>query len=184
MHIIAGEFKHRKLATPKGDQTRPTSGRLRETVFNICQQYTEGAQFLDICAGSGAMGLEALSRGAISATFIENNQPAINAIYENIKNCGIESRCQVLYKDALSALKQLQQEGASFDLCYLDPPYKQTDLLLSIIHFLDQSTLLKEGATLFIEDSANSLINGLVLNKLTLESKRKSGDSILYVFKN
>lgn len=184
MHIIAGNFRRRKIGAPSGTVTRPTSSRLRETVFNICQAEIENAHFLDICAGTGAMGLEALSRGAQSATFIDNNQPAIRTIYENIKLCGVEGRTQVFFKDALSALKQLEQEGMRFGLCYLDPPYHEKELLLSIISLLDQSkTLFMPNATLFIEDAANSLINGLVLNNLTLESKRKSGDSILYVFK-
>jgi len=182
MHIIAGEFRRQKVLTPKGDITRPTSGRLRETVFNICQGYIQESNFLDICAGSGAMGLEAISRGARRATFIDDNLLAIRAIQDNIKQCKATERSQVIHKDAIKALVELEAEGAFFDICYLDPPYHQPELLRQIIEFLDQSTLLAEGAMLFIEDSANSLINGLVLNRLALVSKRQAGDTILYLF--
>ncbi|MDB6081467.1 MAG: hypothetical protein JWO53_739, partial [Chlamydiia bacterium] len=138
MHIIAGSFRHRKLVAPQGDKTRPTSSRLRETVFNICQGSIENTNFLDICAGSGAMGLEALSRGAKSAIFIDNNQQAIRAISKNISLCGVEKLTEIIYKDALGALKQLEQSNHKFDLCYLDPPYHQPELLSSLILFLDQ----------------------------------------------
>lgn len=184
MHIIGGEFRKRKIATPSGDTTRPTSGRLREAVFNICQLDIEGASFLDICAGSGAMGLEALSRGASFATFIDSHPQAIRAIAENIKNFKIEKQTKVLSKEALLALKQLQTENFTYNICYIDPPYHQKELLISIISFLDQSShFLAKDATIFVEDAANSLIDGLVLSQLTLASKRKVGDSILYVFK-
>jgi len=184
MHIIAGKFRRQKVAAPKGAVTRPTSGRLRETVFNICQASVQECSFLDICAGSGAMGLEALSRGATSATFIDDNLFAVRAIHENIKKCHAEDRSQVLYKDATRALSELEQAGATFNICYLDPPYHQPELLRQIIEFLDQSSLLAENAMLFIEDSANSLINGLVLNQLALVNKRRTGDTILYLFSN
>src|SRR5437016_10865163 len=95
MRIIAGEFKKAKILTPKGDATRPTQGRLREAVFNICQHEIIGANFLDICAGSGAMGLEALSRNAKSATFIDNSREAVQTISDNIKNFQLESKTKV-----------------------------------------------------------------------------------------
>ena len=184
MHIIGGEFRKRKITTPSGDATRPTSGRLREAVFNICQMYIEDASFLDICAGSGAMGLEALSRGAKFSAFIDSHPQAVCAITENIKNFKVEAKTRVLSRDALSSLKQLQNENFTFNICYIDPPYHQKELLISIISFLDQSShFLAQDATIFVEDAANSLIDGLVLSQLTLESKRKIGDSILYIFK-
>jgi 16S rRNA (guanine966-N2)-methyltransferase len=185
MRIIAGEFRKAKISTPKGDATRPTQGRLREAVFNICQQEIVGANFLDICAGSGAMGLEALSRGAKFSTFIDNNRHAISAINDNVKNFKVENKTRVLFKDALSALKQLETEGVSFDLCYIDPPYNQKDLILELATFFDHSkSLLTRDATIFIENSEGAPLDGLVLNKLIFESKRQAGDSILYVFKS
>ena len=184
MYIIAGEFRKQKLLAPKGSTTRPTSARLRETVFNICQTYVEGTRVLDICAGSGAIGLEALSRGAKSATFIDNSYPAINSIRENVHKFHADDRAEICYQDALHALRDLERKQARFEICYLDPPYHDPDLLRSIIEFLDQSDIISPDGVLFIEDSANSLINGLVLNQLALESKRRCGDSLLYVFRN
>ena len=184
MHIISGLFHHRKIVSPKGTVTRPTSARLRETVFNICQMEITNTRFLDICAGSGAMGLEALSRGAQSATFIDNDADATSAIFENIKNFAVGEKTNVITKDALQALKDLEAAGKTFDICYIDPPYQQDELLLSLITFLDKSSLLTPEAMLFVEDDGNPFIHGLVLNKITLDSKRKSGDSMLYVFRN
>ena len=184
MHIISGLFRHRKIIAPEGKLTRPTSSRLRETVFNICQMEIANTHFLDICAGSGAMGLEALSRGAESATFIDNSLDAAEAISSNIKNFSVTEKSTLITKDALSALIDLEKAGKKFNICYIDPPYKQDELLLSLISFLDKSSLLAADATLFVEDDGNPFINGLVLNQLTLDSKRKSGDSMLYVFRN
>ena len=90
----------------------------------------------------------------------------------------------MLYKDAIKALMELELSGASFEICYLDPPYQNPELLRQIIEFLDQSELLASNAMLFIEDSANSLINGLILNRLALINKRRAGDTLLYLFGN
>ncbi len=183
MYIIAGEFRKQKVLAPKGTATRPTSARLRETVFNICQMYIQGTRVLDICAGSGAIGLEALSRGAKSVTFIDNSYPAVDAIRENVEKCHASDRACICYQDALKALQELESKQARFEICYIDPPYHDPSLLRSIIEFLDRSDILLPDAVIFTEDSANSLISGLVLNQLTLESKRRSGDSLLYVFR-
>ena len=185
MHIIGGEFRRRAIATPKGSATRPTSARLREAVFNICRPDILDARFLDICAGSGAMGLEALSQGAAYALFIENNHLAIQAILQNIKSFAVSERTKLISKDAHVALKQILRDNLTFTLCYIDPPYHQKELLLDIITFLDQNrSLIAPGGTIFVEDAADSFVDGLVLNQLSLESRRKIGDTTLYVFKN
>ena len=102
MRIIAGQYKGRRLKTLDGLHVRPTSDRLRETVFNILAPRLDGARFLDLCAGSGAIGIEALSRGAGEVTFIENNRRAAQLISENLQHCGIVSGVRVINRDDLS----------------------------------------------------------------------------------
>ena len=119
MRVIAGEFRSRRLKSIPGDATRPTPDRLRETLFNILAPQIEGAAFLDAYAGTGAVGIEALSRGAARAIFIEQNRAAAAVIRENLKALGIESRAQVLQGKVSALLKKVQA-----DIVFLDPPYQ------------------------------------------------------------
>lgn len=183
MHIVAGKFRRRKIATPKGQSTRPTSGRLRETVFNICQNSIENSTFLDLCAGSGAMGLEALSRGASFCVFIDNNLNAFHTISENIETFDTKKQTKVIYKDALAALKLLVQEKFVFDICYIDPPYNDQELFSAILTFLDQHPhLFAKEATLFIESGLTSVVENITLTHFAQKSKRTMGHSTLYMF--
>jgi 16S rRNA (guanine966-N2)-methyltransferase len=154
--IIGGEFRNRKLKTPKGDVTRPTSAVLRKSVFDICMSHITDAHFLDLFAGSGAMGLEALSRGAAHATFVERDKNALRSIQENIALLKVESQCSVLATDILTALKRLQKQGDTFDLIYIDPPYDNVEITPLILNFIDQHALLKPDGILFVEEGIPS----------------------------
>ena len=123
MRVIAGIYKGRRLKTLEGLSVRPTSDRLRETLFNILAPRIEGASFADVCAGSGAIGIEALSRGARHVTFIESSLKAARIISENLRSCGIREGYRVINRDVLRALKNLASEKAEFDIIYFDPPY-------------------------------------------------------------
>ena len=107
LHVIGGSLRNRSLKTPKGDQTRPTTAILRKAVFDIVRPYIEGATFLDLFAGSGAMGIEALSCGASHATFIDQNRSAIQCIRENLQSLKIENKATVIQGSAVSILKRL-----------------------------------------------------------------------------
>src|SRR4030095_7866962 len=115
MRIIAGIYKGRRLRTLSGHQLRPTSDRLRETLFNVLQSRIQGASFLDVFAGSGAIGIEALSRGAKIAVFIESARRAVPILEENLAQCGIEDNARVIARDAIAALKFLASSGDRFD---------------------------------------------------------------------
>ncbi|HJQ67682.1 MAG TPA: 16S rRNA (guanine(966)-N(2))-methyltransferase RsmD [Blastocatellia bacterium] len=123
MRVIGGQYRGRRLRAPHGDQVRPTSDRLRETLFNIIAPRVEGCRFLDICAGSGAIGIEALSRGAASATFIDKSRRASAIIESNLASLSITSNATVINRDALQALKRLSADAAQFDIIFFDPPY-------------------------------------------------------------
>ena len=119
MRIIAGEFRSRRLKTLPGDATRPTSDRLRETIFDILQTRIEGAVFVDAYAGTGAVGIEALSRGARHAFFLEKNRAALDAIRQNLASLQAERRATVYAGAALLTLERCRAAG----IVFLDPPY-------------------------------------------------------------
>lgn len=183
MRIIAGRFRSRLLQTPKGSSTRPTTGKLREAVFNICQSHIEGAQFLDLFAGSGAMGLEGLSRGASSAVFIDNNAEAVRCLRSNIDSLGVQDQTTVINGDVLAKLKLLEKRGSSFDIIYVDPPYAMGVDGISysekILRSIDEGALLLPGGVLFIEESIEAAPNPLNLKILAIKKSRNFGHSIL-----
>ena len=191
MKIIAGKFRKQEIATPKGSKTRPTSSKLRQAVFNICQNTIIDASFLDLFAGSGAMGLEALSRGASHATFVENDRIAAQTIRQNITHFDLKEQTDVLQGDVEIMLKKLCNNNKFFTICYIDPPYFQNlshclekdPLIVRIIEFFDATSgLLVPGATLFVEDSKDSPIDNLELKHMNLKSRRVYGDAVLREF--
>jgi len=121
IEIVAGEFRRRRLKTPAGERTRPTAGRVREAWFNILQAAIPGARVLDLFAGSGALGLEALSRGAQTAEFVERAGPALEALRANIRTLGVADRAVVHRGDALRFAERLQP--GRYDVAFADPPY-------------------------------------------------------------
>lgn len=123
MRVIAGEFRSRPLVAPGGRDTRPTSDRLRETLFNVLAPRVDGSVFLDLYAGSGAVGIEALSRGAAEAIFVENAEPALRAIRANLSSLGIRGGYALEARSVAAALKRLAASGSAVNLVFLDPPY-------------------------------------------------------------
>lgn len=125
MRVIAGRFKGRTLKTPTWDGLRPTSDRLRETLFNVLAPRIQGARVLDVYAGTGAVGIEALSRGAVHATFVESDRRAQALVEENLRRCGIEEGCAIIRASAGRAFETLRQSSSfePFDIVLLDPPY-------------------------------------------------------------
>lgn len=137
MRIVGGEWGGRRLAAPPGRDTRPTTDRVREAWMSAVAPELPGARVLDLFAGSGALGLEALSRGAESATFVERAPKALRALQENLDALGAEApRATVIRGDALRFAKGL--EGLAFDLCFADPPYGEGLAAALVEHFLER----------------------------------------------
>jgi len=149
MQIIAGTYKSRRLVAPKHDRTRPTSSALRGAFFNICRNQIEGATFLDLFAGSGAIGLEALSRGALSATFLERDREALKALHTNIASLGVADQCHVMSGDVQKVLPRLKN---TFSLIYADPPYEAGPLTQWLLDWIDTSSLLAPQGHFFLEE--------------------------------
>jgi 16S rRNA (guanine966-N2)-methyltransferase len=187
MYIIAGSKKGLPLAAPKGGATRPTSARLRETVFNICQSYVSGARFLDLFAGSGAMGLEALSRGAKSCTFVDSTKESASAIKKNSQALGFENSASIVQGDVFAYLKRCASKANLFDIIFVDPPYAKeisgdpegASFSDKVIELIDASQILASGGFLFIEDEKSAGKPLPTLATLQLISSRASGRATL-----
>ena len=149
MRIIAGTARSLPLKTIDGLDIRPTTDRIKETLFNMIQQDVPDCYFLDLFAGSGQIGLEAVSRGAAKAFFIENAKNAAACIQDNIRFTKFEDACTLLQTDVISGLRTLEGKYR-FDLIFMDPPYKK-ELEKEVLTFLSHSSLVKPSAKIIVE---------------------------------
>ena len=152
MRIISGKYKSRRLKGAPPEGIRPTSGKLKETVFNILGPSVEGAAFLDACAGLGGMGLEALSRGAVHVTFVEKAPWGINCIRQNLTNLKLGGRADLIQEDIFPALGKLERQGKTFSVVFLDPPYNQ-GLVRKILMRLERSVIVTAQTQLILHHS-------------------------------
>jgi len=149
MRVIAGKYKGCRLKCLKGHTIRPAPDRLKEALFNILQPHIEDAAVLDLCSGTGSMGIEALSRGARQVTFVDSWSPAVNVLRENLRRCGIESDYQIMLGDALVALRRLASEGTTFDIIFFDPPYA-SDLYEPVLEFVGKGNSLRSNGLVIV----------------------------------
>ena len=152
MRVIAGTARHLILKTIPGMNTRPTTDRIKETLFNMLSWQVEGSRFLDLFSGSGGIGNEALSRGARQAVFVEHNRRAAACIRENLEHTRLHEKGLVLEKDAMSALSWLESRKDCFDYIFMDPPY---NLLLEkqVLLKLRNLDLMEKSAVIIVEAS-------------------------------
>lgn len=136
MRVIAGQYRSRPLSAPPGRHTRPTSDRLRETLFNVLAARVEGSLFVDLYAGSGAVGIEALSRGAREVVFVEQAPPALQTIRANLSLLKIHAGYALESFSAAAAIKRLATQGREVDILFLDPPYEAAEEYDLILHLL------------------------------------------------
>jgi 16S rRNA (guanine966-N2)-methyltransferase len=176
MRIIAGTCKGRTLKTPKWTGLRPTSDRLRETLFNILAHRIDAARVLDVFAGTGAIGLEALSRGAAQAVFIEKDRRAAALIEENATRCGLRDRCVIIRQAAEIALDEYVSD-ALFDVIVLDPPYDQVEL----DHTLSSAASLVAPTGIMVLEHAWRREPPVVVGRVIQRTVR-SGDSALSLY--
>lgn len=162
MRVIAGTYRSRLLKSLKGQALRPTSDRLRETLFDVLGAAVKGSRFLDIFAGTGAVGIEALSRGAAEAVFIENHRPAAALIRRNLETLGIDSGAIVLAMDAVPGLAQLvarhKPDNMPFHFVFLDPPYAQAEDYSRVLRFLGSAAILGPGSIVVAEHSRKAVL--------------------------
>ncbi|WP_216830892.1 16S rRNA (guanine(966)-N(2))-methyltransferase RsmD [Alkalihalobacterium elongatum] len=154
MRVISGEKKGQPLKAVPGTTTRPTTDKVKESIFNIIGPYFDGGWVLDLYGGSGNLGIEALSRGAEKAIFVDQNRKAVDIIKENLKVCSYTDCAEVYRNDAKRALKALIKREVSFTYIFLDPPYaeQKIEAEIGIIHDFN---LLKAGGTIVAEHDAS-----------------------------
>ena len=180
MRIIAGAFRGRRLHAPKSNRIRPTIDRVREAVFNMIAPEVPGAKVLDLFAGTGAMGLEALSRGAHFCFFVDKSSEAVSLIGENVQLCAAQDRSRIIRGSAASAIRRLGSENELFDLIFMDPPYGKGYI---------EKTLEIVGA--IARDDALVIAEQHIKDKPPLvpaiwrkDRERKYGDTLISVYSN
>ena len=186
MRIIAGKFRSRQLKSLKGMALRPTSDNLRETLFNVLGGLVVDARFMDLFAGTGAVGIEALSRGASEAIFVEKHPPAVALIKENLESLEIREGARVVASDALKALERLVKEpsaaNARIDILFLDPPYAEAEAYKTVLAFLGGANLLAENAVVIAEHQ-RSLDLPETFGKLERVRVLRQGDAALTFYR-
>lgn len=160
MRIIAGKARSMPLKAPAGYDTRPTTDRIKETLFNMIRTEIYGCEFLDLFAGSGGIGLEAVSRGAKRAVFVENNRRAARCIQENINFTKFQDVCELMIMDAVSALCRMEGKYC-FDIVFLDPPYGK-GLEKQALRVFSESTLAHRDTLFIVEAKLGAEIPELV----------------------
>lgn len=177
MRVIKGKAKGRRLKASKGLDIRPTSDKVKESIFNIIGDKIDGAVFLDLCAGIGNVGIEAASRGAGEVVFVENNLRAVKLIRENLLLCNLVDYADVIFSDAIKFLKAAERQ---FDIIFFDPPYR-SGLLQDAIAVFEKKGMLNPDGILIVEHQSKTIlpekIGGLILLK-----KYKYGDTTLSLY--
>ncbi|HEV8385913.1 MAG TPA: 16S rRNA (guanine(966)-N(2))-methyltransferase RsmD [Candidatus Acidoferrales bacterium] len=181
MRVVAGKFGSRTLRGPRGQAMRPTSDRLRETLFNILGDAVEDSVFVDAYAGTGAVGIEALSRGASRAVFIEKHRAAVALIRKNLSVLGIEENAEVLPVDAVKGLAVLAKEGTRADFVFADPPYADEEEYERVLEMLGASPLVLPGGHVIFEHDRRKKLKDRAGN-LTRIRRVEQGDAVLSIY--
>jgi 16S rRNA (guanine(966)-N(2))-methyltransferase RsmD len=177
MRIISGTSKGRKLVTLKSQSLRPTSDRVKESIFNILREEIEGGMVLDLFAGTGNLGIEALSRGAKKVIFVEKGRHALGLIQRNLAQFGLEEQSEILSTDANRAIGILKQRGKTFDLIFMDPPYEK-GLIEETLTKLSSHQIYHRDSILVIEHHRRELLPPII-NRWNLIRQRQMGDTVI-----
>jgi 16S rRNA (guanine966-N2)-methyltransferase len=186
LRVIAGQYRSRPLGSLPGLDIRPTADRLRETLFNVLTAGNaaalEGSVWADLYAGTGAVGIEALSRGAASVLFVESARPSVQLIQENLRSLKLDVGFEVVQGDVGKVLRRWQDQSATFDYIFLDPPYRMESEYKDTLEFLGQSALLKPTTTV-IAEHAKQFDPPEEAGELKRYRKLKQGDAALSFYR-
>lgn len=182
MRVISGIAKNRKLKAPPGQNTRPITDMIKEALFNVIGPKVIDSSFLDLFAGSGSVGIEAISRGAKQVIFIDSSYEAIKVIKYNLEHCGLYEKAQVYKNDVFKALDILKKRNLIFDIIYVDPPFTNPKIFDQVMLSLDSKhTLLAPNGVIIIRTQRNKSLpdhyDNLVKNKLSTY-----GESVLHYY--
>ena len=186
MRVIAGKFRSRPLQSLRGLDLRPTADRLRETLFNVLaagsMDIFEGKVWLDLCAGTGAVGIEALSRGAAQVHFVESSTAAAGLIRRNLASLEVETGFEILTDDVVRALRQLEAKKVTADFIFLDPPYRLEKIYAQVLQLLSQSSLLRPE-TVVVTEHDKRFDPGDSFASLLRYRKLEQGDAVLSFYR-
>lgn len=181
MRVISGTAKGRKLKAPKGN-IRPLSDQAKEALFNILQNKISDSYFLDLFAGTGSVGIEALSRGATLSIFVEIDKRTVNVIRENLEDCGFSDRAEVYALDVVRALKILKRKAAKFDIIFLGAPYDSPNLEIALQELSDGSLLKAE--TVVVAEHRRQRKLEASYGKLQAFREARYGETVLTFYEN
>lgn len=181
MRVIGGQYRSRKLIAPAGPTTRPSSDRLRETLFNVVSARVVESVWLDLFAGSGAVGIEALSRGARMVYFVESGARAAKAIRANLKSLSITEGFEIHEREVARVLRALDATAVACDFSFIDPPYQDRSAYEQTLGFLSQSRLLKPTSTVIAEHDKHSDLSERY-GALQRSRRLQQGDAVLSFF--
>jgi 16S rRNA (guanine966-N2)-methyltransferase len=182
MRVISGLYRGMRLRTLKGAIIRPTSDRMRETLFNVLGDRVQGACFLDAYAGTGAVGIEALSRGARQVVFLESRRPAFELIRQNLQSVGATSGFRLVTVEVERGIQHLQERAATFDFAFLDPPYADIREYHHTLRALGRSPVMNQSSTVIAEHSRRTQLEERY-GSLILARVIRQGDSQLAFYR-
>ncbi|MDX5683031.1 16S rRNA (guanine(966)-N(2))-methyltransferase RsmD [Clostridioides difficile] len=181
MRVISGKARGLKLNTPKNEDVRPTTDRVKESPFNMINSYIMESEVLDLFAGTGSLGIECLSRGAKSCTFVDISKESIDIVKSNIKKARVESESIILNLDFKTAIDKLKLQNSKFDIIFMDPPYYK-NMFIEAIEKIDNSNLLNEDGIIVVEHDTNDLFPDKIC-KLEKTRDKKYGNTTLTFYK-
>lgn len=181
MRIISGTARGRRLKSPEGNKIRPTSDRVKESIFNMLAFQLPGKKVLDLFAGTGNLGLEALSRGAVHATFVDVDREAQKLIMHNIKLLGFEERARVCHMDSFEAVRRMGLKKEKFDIIFIDPPYKE-GLYEEIIETVIKGDIIENDGYMVIEHPSAVKLDEVYWS-LQMIKNRKYGNTTVTIYK-
>ena len=181
MRVISGKVRGLKLDTPKNEDVRPTTDRVKESLFNIINPYIIDSNVLDLFAGTGSLGIECLSRGASSAIFVDVSKESINIVKSNIKKARVENESTILNLDFKSAINSLSSKNKQFDVIFMDPPYYK-NMFSDALSAVDNNNLLKEDGIIVVEhDTVDKFPDNM--GRLYKSREKKYGNTTLTFYK-
>ncbi|WP_243109364.1 16S rRNA (guanine(966)-N(2))-methyltransferase RsmD [Anaerophilus nitritogenes] len=178
--MISGSSKGMKLKAPKGENTRPTTDRVKESLFSMINSYLIDSFVLDLFSGTGGLGIEALSRGAEAAYFVDNNKMSIQVIKENIEHTGYKGKSDIFFADVGKMIKEFGQKEKKFDVIFMDPPYLK-DFIIPCIEDIYINKILQEDGIIVVEHDIEDLLPDQI-QSLTKWKEKKYGNTLITIY--
>ena len=181
MRVISGKARGLKLDTPKNLDVRPTTDRVKESLFNIINPYIRESNILDLFAGTGSLGIECLSRGAKNCVFVDKSKDSIGIVKSNVKKARVDNESTILNIDLKDAVKRLSVQNQKFDVIFMDPPYYE-NMFIDCLKSIDELNLLKEDGLIVVEHDTKDLFDDSI-GRLYKSREKKYGNTTITFYK-